>query len=120
MAEMTAVDFLKEYGRMCKMHDLNCSECPMSELESKYNHNVCRITMIVHPEETVDIVQKWADEHPVKTMLQDFFEKHPNAPRKTDGDPLVCPHVLGYRTEIKGCCTECDKCYDCWNRPWEE
>ena len=117
MAEMKAVGFLKEYGRMCKMHDLNCLECPMIELESKYNHHVCRITMIVHPEETIDVVQKWSDEHPVKTMLQDFFEKYPKAKRKKSGEPAICPETLGYRPEGTGCHVEC---YDCWNRPLEE
>lgn len=117
MAEMTAVEFLKEYGRMCKMYDLNCSECPISELRRKYNSQICRITMIVHPEEAVDIVQKFAEEHQQKTMLQDFFEKHPNAPRKGLGEPIPCISTLGYKTEDAKCC---ESCFECWNRPLEE
>ncbi len=121
MAEMTAVEFLKEYGRMCKMYDLNCSECPISELRRKYNSQICRITMIVHPEEAVDIVQNFAEEHTQKTMLQDFLEKYQNAPTETDGTPEFCPGSLGYQNDNELCESSDDnKCVKCWNRPLEE
>ncbi len=119
MAEMTAVEYLKQRGRMTNNCDISCSVCPLADVNNS-KEVCCEEIKGKYPEEAIDIVQKWAEEHPQKTMLQDFFEKHPNAPRKTTGDPLVCPHVLGYRTEVKGCCTEFDKCYDCWNRPLEE
>lgn len=118
MEKMTAMEFLKEYGRMCKLYDLDCSECPFCEFRRKYDVQVCRINMIEHPEEAVDIVQKWAEEHPVKTMLQDFFEKHPKAARRPEGDPIGCVVTLGYRTGNEGCFGNC--CFDCWNRPLEE
>lgn len=113
MAEMTAMEFLKEYRRMCEMHDSYCSGCPIS----KFKNYTCRIVLKDHPEEVIAMVQEWADEHPKKTMLQDFFEKYPNAPRRTSGEPLVCPESLGYRPEDTGCHAGCD---ECWNRPLEE
>ncbi len=112
--EMTAVEYLKTYKRMCDSLDRRCSfGCPMHELKRKSAKAICREAMIANPEEAVAIVQKWAEEHPVKTILDDFFEKFPNAPRKKSGEPIVCPESLGYRTERNGCHTEC---YDCWNR----
>lgn len=121
MVEMTAVEFLKEYERMCKMHDLNCSECPMSELRRKYNENICGIIMIVHPEETIDIVQKFAEERPPKTILMDFLEKYPNAFLESDGTPVFCPESLGYKHDHEICDSlDDDSCKKCWNRPLEE
>jgi hypothetical protein len=74
------------------------------------------------PEKAVCEIEKWAEKYPVKTMLMDFEEKHPNAPMdRCKGIPNVCPKHLGY-TNAEEC--EIDKvvggCVGCWNRPLEE
>ena len=61
------------------------------------------------PETAVEIVQKWSDEHPVKTRLDDLKEKHPNVPLDGDGLPNFTPSMLGY-------CWDCLKCR-CWDKP---
>ena len=52
-----------------------------------------------------------------KTILQDFLEKYPNAPKEEDGKPMdICPYHLGYAPN-KSCMKM--NCEDCWNRPLE-
>ena len=62
----------------------------------------------------VENLQKWSDEHPKKTYVQDFFEKFPKAQSKSDGTPFVCRKTI-YGGECTG--KECD---ECWNEPMEE
>lgn len=67
-----------------------------------------------YPEEAVAIIEKWAEEHPQKTILMDFLEKFPNAKLRNNGiPPGVCPDILGY-SKIRRCERSC---VDCWNRP---
>lgn len=68
------------------------------------------------PEKAVEIVEKWSAENPEKTILQDFLEKYPDAPVYTEGQPRLCPQVLGY---FEGVCTGDVSCKSCWNRPLE-
>lgn len=122
MAEMTAVEYLKAKARMGKIDEYgictaNCFNCPLSK-GNNGTEVACMNFGEKFPEKAVSIVKGWAEEHPVKTMLQDFFEKHPNAPRKTSGDPIFCIMLLGYRTSNEGCYG--NSCFECWNRPLEE
>lgn len=124
---MDAVKYFKERLRMVNSiggidgtcNYAKCTICPL------YNDNnakgiCCSEFETLYPEKAVAIIEKWAAEHPQKTMLQDFLEKYPKAIlSKRDGAPgirpyNICPHYLGYG---KG---ECNKdCTSCWNRPIE-
>ena len=66
---MDAVKFLKERVRMCDSFD-GCDGCPLQ--------NECLDTEI---EAMVSAVEQWSKSHPQKTIMQDFFEKFPNAPK---------------------------------------
>lgn len=68
--------------------------------------------------EPIDIVEKRSEEHSKKTFLQDFLEKHPKAPRTSDGMPKCCPNHCGY-TKFAAY-KDCEDCIECWNRPMEE
>lgn len=78
-----------------------------------------------YPEKAISIVEKWAKEHPRKTILQDFLEKYPKAELIHNKFPEICPHSLGYATN-KECFLDTDEqfvseeCEECWNRPLEE
>lgn len=103
---MDAVKFLKEKIRMCNSFE-RCVGCP---IESD-----CRDT---DPELMVKAVEDWSQAHPQKTMMQDFFEKFPNAPKDSFGNPMVCPQTLGYGDF---CCDDTkNNCAVCWSRPLEE
>lgn len=106
---MDAVKFIKERNRMCNME--SCSSCHANFL----NDCSCTTEDIV---KLVEIVEQWSQSHPQKTIMQDFFEKFPNAPRTKTGEPMMCPYNCGYGNF---CCEQANgTCYNCWNRPLED
>lgn len=121
---MDAVKFFEELRRMCDDHKDNCIGCPL------YDDAICFARSFKKGcnEEIVLHVEKWSAEHPKKTRLQDFMEKHPNAPlyEYDEGEfPMTFPSVLGYcGNKSSFPCGDCP--YDtepetfCWNLPLEE
>ena len=115
---MDAVKYFEEKRRMLNSLGrksaccigVNCKDCPLSSFNAKHG-SLCDAFEIEYPAKAVAIVEKWAEEHPQKTILTDFLEKFPKANLNNEGIPSICPHYLGYKYE-------CDKCcIDCWNRP---
>lgn len=108
---MDAVNFVKEYNRMCNKYD-GCQGCPLDGKDCEI------VSKKINADHIVNVVEKWSKEHPQKTMMQDFFEKHPNAPRDKDGFPTICPYECGY-TKDTFCPEESfgKGCSLCWNRP---
>lgn len=99
---------IKDLKRMCKKEKCFAG-CPL-----------CRGNISCLPDSLPDnadeIVDKWVQEHPVKTYAMDFFEKFPNAPRSSDGIPQTCwGHVYG-----DGRYCSSDACTECWNREMKE
>ena len=84
---------------------VSCDECPLCT-ESK--------DCLEHTEESVDIVEKWSKEHPIKTIMDDLLEKYPNARMIASGRPSFCARGLGHKVECKA-----GGCIDCWNTPME-
>ena len=97
---MDAIKYFEEKKRMLDSlgrksgicSGVNCSDCPFYAFKRGL---LCGEFEFGYPEEAVAIVEKWAEEHPQKTMLQGFLEKYPNAPKEEDGMPMyVCPFHL--------------------------
>lgn len=122
---MDAVKFFKEHRRMCDSHEM-CETCPFHLPPDYYclgdvlADSECEIT-----ERAVSIVEKWSAEHPVKTRLQDFLEKYPEAMLR-GGLPLFLPYTVGYCGDTDevacGYCMHCSRNdpEKCWNLPLEE
>lgn len=111
---MDAVKFLKERERMCLTYKA-CDGCPLQESGVCPNEGK-------NAEAIVKAVEKWSAEHPVKTRLMDFLEKHPNAPLGIEGFPWMRPVNMGYCNRRN--CVGCDMQYSetsklCWNLPLE-
>ena len=70
---------------------------------------------------TVEILQKWSNEHPKKTYAQDFFEKFPKAQSNSDGTPFVCRKRIysGIHSTLEDCYYT-GACYRCWNEPMND
>lgn len=120
---MDAVEFLKEKVRMCESYKDSCAGCDLYNFFKESNMH-CIEFLECCPEESVSLVEQWSQSHPQKTMMQDFFEKFPNAPKdeKEGGVPKsVCPKQLGYTNKNEDCTElfDCD-CLKCWSRPLEE
>lgn len=114
-------NYLKEKVRMTQKSDSSrcsilCTDCPLNCVKNGRIYS-CYTMERRYPTEAIAIVQKWSDEHPVKTIKDDFLEKHPNAPKAATGTPLACAWRAGYLDE-DGCL--CGKCTECWNRPLSE
>lgn len=119
---MDVLTFLKEYSRMCNSYisEWNCNGCP------RETEPTCEITDL-GPEgikKLINDVDQWSKEHPLRTRLQDFRGKYPNAEVYPDGQPVICCARLGYR---KYCGKSFDDnhegfnvCFNCWNMPVEE
>lgn len=122
---MDMLKFFKERKRMCdtnfnKIH--HCSACDgyiekMCAVDIDSNFNYDKQFII----DAIQIVEKWSQENPEKTILQDFLEKYPNAPLNEAGIPDdVCPFMLGYKKSKEKCVPDEYFCKKCWNRPLEE
>lgn len=122
---MDAVKYFEEKKRMLDSlgrtkggcYGVACSNCLLCSESNGIEVNCGELEMS-YPERAIEIIEKWSEEHPRKTLLQDFLEKYPKARLRDNGTPKdVCPYSLGYE-EHKGCCD--GRCMKCWNRPLEE
>ena len=114
---MKPQDFLKEAYRLCDSIDEkngDCDNCPMAK------------AFCVHeigdssPEEFAamyDVVEKWSDEHPVKTRQSEFLKLFPNS-GVISGVLLVCPSTIDWDVGCRDTCSECRREY--WLAPIDE
>lgn len=110
------VNFLREFKRMCDGHE-QCLQCALRDpvrIEGLSCNQYCKI----HPDKAVEIIQKWSDEHPVKTRLDDLLEKYPGVVVESNGRPMFYPAALGYCGNCDLCkYSDGDMCERCWNEP---
>ena len=110
---MDAVEFVKQFRRFCIGKD--CEGCELYSL----NKMECALTSsakdCLDAESIVLFVEQWSQFHPQKTIMQDFFEKFPNAPKRENGVPKLCLERCGYKNKEK-----CYSCIKCWSQPLED
>lgn len=120
MADCTkTVDFIRELVRMCDSNDA-CSSCHLHDAK----HGTCRRTPAESlSEDTIAIVQKWSDEHPVMTWEGKLKELLPNV----DMSKIVatcCPYNLlgGEAPNMETCRSSGDyeDCVNCWHGEYKE
>lgn len=108
------INFFNEKKRLTENCSIACGNCPISQLrydETGEDTGSCNYLIAKYPNKAVEIIQKWSDENPQKTRLDDFTEKYPNYFREPKDDtPNVCCKYLGY---IAKC--PLTKCSECWN-----
>lgn len=103
---------MRIWKRMCEAHK-TCSKCGMATCDPA----MCRPWVYDNPVKAEAILAKWAEEHPEKTIMDDFFEKFPKALKRNSGiTPRSCAVDLGY---VEHCANGGD-CAACWRRPLEE
>ena len=120
---MDAVEFLKEAKRYCEWCKNTtqdgkkrlCDACYFEKLNDIFNlHSMAYCKF-------VEIVEKWAKEHPVKTRQSEFFNQWPDAEIGYDGLPTVAPCQLNIELihgesqkdcEDRGVCNKCRR--DFW------
>lgn len=91
---MKVMASIKDLKRMCEMQKF-CADCPLSGEDAS-----CMPDLF--PDNANEIVDKWVQEHPVKTYADDFFEKFP------DVQPVVHAEWICLEAEIG--LYSCSKC----------
>lgn len=113
-------NYLSERKRMCKR--TKCSECPLGPNLNGTN-KFCSDFEHHYASKAVEIVQKWSNKHPQRTLLSEFLEHYPNVKLNSCGYPeYIIPCGLG--AIYKDCAyrynSSCCGCQDCWDTPVEE
>lgn len=115
---MDAVEYLKTLCRMCHCE---CLKCEFGKARSGFE--TCPVWQRTHPKEAVEIAEKWAAEHPIKTRQSVFLEQYPEAKILKDGAIVICPLAVSaaYREKREkdgscaslryGACDECRKAF---------
>lgn len=104
---MDAVKFINERRRMCDSYNI-CSECPIHS-DTKMD---CDKYLNTNPENYVKTVEKWSDEHPVKTRQSEFLKIFPNA--ALDDDHIdICQKAIDTKIIIdcRRMCRDCEREY---------
>lgn len=142
---MDAVKFLKRKDRMCKSFNDNCKNkdgnnfCCGLRYEADKSGESCEEYISNHPTKAVEIVERWAKEHPAKTRQDIYLEEQiPSSLKKfvtitpkvdSNGALDLCPADVfcepdcklgsneGYKKSTKEICDECRKAF--WLREVE-
>lgn len=102
---------------------LDCSDCPLSSLNNDATDKMtCREFEVLCPEQAIEAVQRWSDEHPPKTYLSEFLKNYPNTLLNDDGTPKrICPYELGLISKNNCRINRINRnCVECWNQPIED
>lgn len=109
---MDAVEFLKEADRMHNFDDQDCAGC---EINKRRGDNLSCVNWVLnHPAEAVELVERWAKEHPRKTRQSELLKLFPRVEKAADGMVAFCPEDMdskfvcpikngGYRDQCIGC-----------------
>ena len=87
-------------------------------------YSSCELFMMKEPEKAVEIIEKWSDEHPVKTRQSVFLERYPDTTKDENGVIDIAPCVIErsrFRKNSKRICNTPEKsCKQCRNEYWNE
>lgn len=122
---MDAVEFLREKERMCKSFNDNCKNkdgnnfCCGLRYEADKSGESCEEYISNHPAQAVEIVERWAKEHPRKTRQSEFLKLFPRVSMTADGIISFCPDSMDSefecprktRDSIDPICGECRREY---------
>lgn len=117
---MDAVEFLKERKRMCAEYKSVCTKCPLAR---KWTCTMGKYIEEKEAREAVEIVEKWAEEHPVKTYKSEYLRAAEYVGAKPtfgkEGIPVICLiDFYGKDKQPTGCFVR-DRgysCVECWER----
>lgn len=109
---MDAVQCFEEYDRMCRQfRDCLCQGCGINE---KSNGDGCNDYIKSHPEEAVEIIERWSLDHPRPNRQNKLLEAFPSA-KVESGVLTFCPTDMDSNFECPAMeelsCLECRKKY---------
>ena len=109
---MDALEFLKEWKRMCESFGTSCDGCPLhggpcTDINSMNDGDLKRILVKV---------EQWSKKHPRKTRQSVLLEQWPNCMMNKDGVIMMCPRNLD-RMYVCNLSNSVD-CIDCRREFW--
>lgn len=119
---MDAEKFLREYSRMCpvrvsKVCDV-CEVCEVGRARAASGAVSCVDMLKSFPAVAVKIVERWSQEHPVKTRQSEFLKQWPNASKDTNGVLSITP--CGLDSDRSKKCSAYPNCSECRRIFWSE
>ncbi len=117
---MDAVEFLKEANRMHNFDNQDCAKC---EINKRRGGNLsCVEWTLSHPTKAVEIVERWAKEHPRKTRQSEFLKMFPRVGMTADGVIALYPESMDstFVCPIKERDRYDPECGDCRKKYWLE
>lgn len=114
---MDAVDFVKNYIRMCAAVN-DCEECPCYETD--FCTAAVKLRSPERAEEVVQLVEEWAAEHPRKTRQGMLLKQYPEGEIDIRGCLMLCPKRISadYRKRYRNCTNRL--CADCRKEFWSQ
>lgn len=111
---MDAIQFIKEKERMCK----TCGAC---RLCPAYLDGECIVNLFsgFAPEQQVNTIKVWAEQHPVKTRQSVFLEQYPNARVAAKGIVKIWPCDVEKNMQNVTYCNSLS-CADCRREFWSQ
>lgn len=114
---MDAIEFFKAMKRMCGRYDAaHCEECPLED-------HACGLTVsktFAELKAMIELVEKWAAEHPAKTRQSELLKLFPEAKMDDEGVCKVCPAYVRLGDCDHDCPSPDTNCYDCRRKFWLE
>lgn len=110
-------EYMRLRNRMIKAREnifycsIDCKTCPLYSKNNGLNIS-CSLLERAHPERAEELVEKWGNEHPVKTRLDKLLEIFPKA--EIVGSSVgMCPKFVNKEYN----CPD-DSCQECRDRYW--
>lgn len=108
---MDAVEFLRDFRRMCSSYGSTCTGCKLGNVTCA----TCSLSKDdCDHKKVIRIVEKWAKEHPVKTRLSEFLKLFPNESIQEKGCPSLCTKFFDSTVS----CKDSEGCLDCKKKFW--
>lgn len=117
---MDAVKFLVTRDRMCGSFNGRCNGCEVNERMGV--DDMCIYYMAQHPREVVEIVERWAKEHPRKTRQNELLKLFPRVSMTADDVIAFCPESMdsAFVCPIKERDSYDPECGECRRKYWLE
>ena len=116
---MDATKFIVTRDSMCRSFNGRCTGCEVNERMGA--DDICIDYMVQHPQEVVEIVERWGKGHPRKTRQNELLKLFPRVEKAADGMVAFCPEDMDSKfvCPIKnGGCR--DQCIGCREKYWLE
>lgn len=112
---MDAVKFIKDRKRMCNGRP--CATCPLFAVHQLEYLPDCKEWCMDHPEASVTVVEKWAEEHR-NTRQSEFLKQWPNAKMNPFSGTVDVPPCYLDKSLLDECRENTSGCFDCRRKYW--